>query len=91
LWVANGLSNSVTKYSPTGVQNTSATITSGINNPQAIAVDGLYDVLIENNYYLLGIWPSLLQGEPLTTQTFSDQRDCSADEHHGGILKKCCY
>jgi hypothetical protein len=70
LWVANGLSNSVTNYSPAGIQNTSATITSGVNNPTAIAVDGLSDVLIVNNYYLLGIWPSLLEGEPLTTQTF---------------------
>jgi DNA-binding beta-propeller fold protein YncE len=48
LWVANGLSNSVTNYSPAGIQNTSATITSGVNNPTAIAVDGLSDVLIVN-------------------------------------------
>jgi hypothetical protein len=68
--VASGLSNSVTNYSPAGLQNTSATITSGVSNPTAIAVDGLSDVLIVNNYYLLGIWPSLLEGEPLTTQTF---------------------
>ncbi len=39
-------------------------------NPTAIAVDGLYDVLNVNNFYLLGIWPSALEGEPLTTQTF---------------------
>ncbi len=70
LWVANGLSNSVTNYSSAGIQNTAATITSSVYNPTAIAVDGLSDVLIVNNYYLLGIWPSLLQGEPLTTQTF---------------------
>jgi DNA-binding beta-propeller fold protein YncE len=59
LWVANAGSNSITEYNPTTLfQNTVNTIYNGISAPYAIAIDGLNDVLVNNSYETLTIYPA---------------------------------
>lgn len=56
LWVANAGNNSITKYVPNGVQGSVETI-NGVFNPQAIAIDALDDLWVNNGDESLSMYP----------------------------------
>jgi DNA-binding beta-propeller fold protein YncE len=64
----------VTQYSSAGVQNTAGTITAAINTPEALAVDGLDNIWVNDGYlevtiYSSNIYPAL-NGPASYTQIF---------------------
>lgn len=53
-----GGGGSVTEYGPYGVQKTAGTITNSILGPNALAVDGLGDIWVENDYLNITLYDS---------------------------------
>jgi hypothetical protein len=55
LWLTDATSSLVAEYGPNGVFI--GGITDGVSNPEAIAIDGLNEVLVNNAYQTLSLFP----------------------------------
>jgi streptogramin lyase len=55
LWITNSANSTVTAFMPNG--DLYASFYGGVSNPQAIAIDGLNDVIINNSFQNLSLYP----------------------------------
>jgi hypothetical protein len=55
LWITNSANSTVTAFLPNG--DLYASFYGGVSNPQAIAIDGLNDVIINNSFQNLSLYP----------------------------------
>jgi DNA-binding beta-propeller fold protein YncE len=60
----------VTQYSSAGVQNTAGTITAAINTPEALAVDGLDNIWVNDGYLEVTIYSANIYPAPTGPATY---------------------